>query len=128
MTTAPAPRPVPVRLAGAILRALRRARRFPRFAVYFTWQLVLANVRVAVEVLTPGYSMSAGIVRFDSRCRTDLEVTFLANFITLTPGTTSLEIEPDTRAIFVHGFYVTDRATFLADLAAMEDELLRFLR
>lgn len=124
----PTPAPFAVRVVRALRRALVRLVRSPRFALYFVWQLVLANVRVATEVLTPGYAMSAGIVRFPSRCATDLEVTFLANFITLTPGTTSLEVEPDTRAIHVHGLYVTDRDAFLADLTAMEDEVLRFLR
>ena len=119
---------VPDRVVRALGRVLGRAVRLPRFALYFVWQLVLANVRVAIEVLTPGYSMSAGILRFPSRCTTDLEVTLLANFITLTPGTTSLEVDPVTRAIHVHGLYVTDRDAFLADLAAMEDEVLRFLR
>lgn len=110
------------------LGVLRRLPRVPRFAVYFSWQVVRANVKVAWEVMTPGFRMSAGIVRVPTRCRTDFEVTLFANAITLTPGTLSLEIEPGSRAIHVHGLYVEDRAAFLADLARMEDEILRLVR
>ena len=114
------------------LRALARVplmlARFPRFALFFGWQLVKANLRVAIEVMTPGYSMSAAIVRYESRCRTDVEAILLANAITLTPGTISLEVEPVTYAIHVHGLYVEDRAAFVADLARMEDEILRVVR
>jgi multicomponent Na+:H+ antiporter subunit E len=111
-----------------VIAVLRRLPRLPRFAAFFAWQLLSANVRVAREVLTPGFTMSAGIIRVPTRCRSDLEVTLLANAITLTPGTMSLEIEPATRAIHVHGLYVEDRATFLAGLARFEDEILRVVR
>lgn len=126
------PAPLPLRSARAVgrglVRTLRILLRLPRFAVFFTWQLVRANVRVAIEVATPGYSMTAAIVRFETRSRSDVEAMLLANAITLTPGTISLEIEPDTRAIHVHGLYVEDRAAFVADLARMEDEILRVVR
>lgn len=106
----------------------RRLVALPRFVLYFAWQLLSANVKVALEVLTPGYSMRAAIIRVPTRCSTDLQVTLLANAITLTPGTMSLEIEPDTRAIHVHALFVDDRDTFLAGMARFEDELLRLVR
>ena len=138
MSTAPAPRsrrgaagpdaPRRPRVLAVIARTARIVVGLPRFAVYFSWQLIVANARVAWEVMTPGLSMTAAIVRHETRCRTDVEVMLFANAITLTPGTLSLEIEPDTRAIHVHAFYTADREAFHADLERMEDEILRLVR
>lgn len=129
MSTHTTPLAASIRALGRfVLRLPRRLVALPRFAAYFSWQLLRANLKVAYEVLSPGFSMQAAIVRVPTRCRSDLEVTLLANAITLTPGTMSLEIEPDTRAIHVHALYVHDRDEFLAKMARFEDEILRLVR
>lgn len=98
------------------------------FMAYFFQQLVLANLRVAYEVATPGHNMRAGIVRVETRTRTDLELASLANAITMTPGTLSLEVDPEQHAIFVHTLYVDSREEFLAGIGRMETLLLKALR
>jgi len=115
-------------LGRLVINLPRRLVALPRFALFFSWQLLSANLKVAYEVLSPGFSMEAAIVRVPTRCRSDLEVTLLANAITLTPGTMSLEIEPETRAIHVHALYMHDRDEFLAKMARFEDEILRLVR
>jgi len=110
------------------LRWLTLPLRLPRFTLFFLRELVRANLRVAREVLTPGFSMQAGVVAVPTRTRDDLETVLLANAITLTPGTLTLEVDPETRTLFVHALYAEPRAAFLADLARLEDEVLRLTR
>jgi multicomponent Na+:H+ antiporter subunit E len=75
-------------------------------ALFFICELVLANLRVAYEILTPRHHMKPGIVGIPLDASTDLEITALANIITLTPGTLSLDISPDRRVLYIHAMYV----------------------
>lgn len=112
-------------------RALRAVTRLPFvlvFVLVFVRELVIANVRVAWEVVTPGLALEPGIVRVPTSCRTDLETMLLANTITMTPGTLSLEVDTETRDLYVHGLYVEDREAFVASIHTLERSLLRALR
>ena len=87
----------------------RYFRRLPvalRFAVFFLWQLALSNLRVAYDVITPRLYMRPGIVAVPLDATTDQEITLLANLITLTPGTLSLDVSEDRRTLYVHAMFV----------------------
>jgi multicomponent Na+:H+ antiporter subunit E len=98
------------------------------FLLWFAKEVAVANLRVARQALTPGLDLDAAIVRVPTRCRTTRELVLFANCITLTPGTITLEADETDRVLFVHGMFVADRAAFLADLAGMEDRILRAVR
>jgi multicomponent Na+:H+ antiporter subunit E len=82
------------------------------FTAFFLWELVLANLRVAWEILTPGNKMRPGIVAIPLDVQSNLGITILANLITLTPGTLSLDVSDDRRTLYVHGMYVDDPDAF----------------
>lgn len=87
----------------------RYFRRLPiaiRFAGFFLWQLVLSNLRVAYDVITPRLHMQPGVVAVPLDAKTDQEITLLANLITLTPGTLSLDVSKDRRTLYVHAMFV----------------------
>lgn len=79
-----------------------------RFMLFYLWQLVLANVRVAYDVLTPTYYMRPGIVALPLEVDTDEEVTLLANLIALTPGSLCLDVSADRRTMYVHVMFIDD--------------------
>ncbi|MFA9446906.1 Na+/H+ antiporter subunit E [Egicoccus sp. AB-alg6-2] len=112
-------------------RALHLVRRLPWIVwavLVFLWALVLSNVRVAWEVMTPGLGLTPAIVRVPTNTRTNAETTLLANMITMTPGTLSLEVDEDNRDLYVHTLYYTTRTAFLADIAKLERTLLKAMR
>lgn len=78
------------------------------FITFFIWELVLANLRVAYDIITPGYFMRPGIVAIPLDIESDAEITLLANLITLTPGTLSLDVSTDRRTLYVHAIYIRD--------------------
>ncbi|HLA42991.1 MAG TPA: Na+/H+ antiporter subunit E, partial [Aggregatilineales bacterium] len=82
------------------------------FFVYFGWELLLANLRVAYEVMTPGYRIRPGIVAVPLSLKSDLEISILANLITLTPGTLSLDVSTDNRTLYVHCMFLDDVEEF----------------
>jgi multicomponent Na+:H+ antiporter subunit E len=73
---------------------------------FLLWELLLANLRVAYDVLTPGYHMRPGVVAIPLDAKSDIEITLLANLITLTPGTLSLDVSSDRSVLYIHVMYV----------------------
>lgn len=76
--------------------------------LFFVWELILANLRVAHDVITPRHYMRPGILAVPLDAQTDLEITMLSNLITLTPGTLSLDISIDRRVLYIHAMYIDD--------------------
>jgi multicomponent Na+:H+ antiporter subunit E len=99
---------------GETPRYFRKVRQVIVFVGFFLWELWKANLRVAADVLRLQPRMQPAIVAVPlDRC-TDEEVTLLANLITLTPGTLSVDVaESDGengatgcgRTLFVHAMH-----------------------
>ena len=77
-------------------------------AIFFVRELIIANLRVAYDVLTPGFRLRPGVIAIPLDVRSDAEITLLANLITLTPGTLSLDVSADRRVLYIHAMYVGD--------------------
>jgi multicomponent Na+:H+ antiporter subunit E len=73
-----------------------------RFIVYFARKLVEASLVVAAEVLTPQDRIRTGIVAVPLQGASDALLTLVANAVTLTPGTLTLEVDRDQRTLYVH--------------------------
>jgi multicomponent Na+:H+ antiporter subunit E len=80
--------------------------RYWYFLVYylpmFLWECFKANLDVAYRVLHPRLPIYPGIVKVRSKLTTDTALTFLANSITLTPGTMSVDIDKDNGILYIH--------------------------
>lgn len=86
------------------------------FFLYFLQELILANIRVAYEVLSPSHTMIPAIVAIPLDVRSDIEILVLANVITLTPGTLSLDVSDDRRVLYIHAMYVDDIEAFRREI------------
>jgi multicomponent Na+:H+ antiporter subunit E len=76
--------------------------RLVRFAVLYVRELWLAGIRIAHDVVTPTLQNKPAIVAMPLAARTPLEITIVANLISLTPGSLSLDVSPDRRTLFLH--------------------------
>ncbi len=68
----------------------------------FLWECIKANVDVAYRVLHPKLPINPGIVKVKTNLKSDTALTFLANSITLTPGTLSVDIDRERGILYVH--------------------------
>jgi multicomponent Na+:H+ antiporter subunit E len=87
-----------------------------RFVGFFLWELLKANLRVTYDVLTPRHHMRPGVIAIPLSVHTDEEITLLANLITLTPGTLSLDVSADRRVLYVHAMYVENVEQFRREI------------
>lgn len=74
------------------------------YLVVFVWECFKANLDVAYRVLHPSMPIKPGIVKVKTSLRSDLARTILANSITMTPGTISVDIIGEN--LFIHWIYV----------------------
>lgn len=68
----------------------------------FCKEVVVANLSVLRYVVSPLNRMNPGIVAMHVDFDSDFELVLLANMITLTPGTLTLEISHDNHTLFLH--------------------------
>lgn len=74
----------------------------------FIKELALSAFKVAKLVLSPRMDLKPGIFAYPLTVDRDFEITLLANLITLTPGTLSVDVSDDRRTLFVHGVDCSD--------------------
>ncbi len=99
------------------------------FIIYFTYELILANLKIAMDILTPTHLMKPAIVAIPLDAKTDLEITLLANIITLTPGTLSLDLSKDRKTLYIHAMYVVSAEETIKEIKeGFEKKLLEVMR
>ena len=77
------------------------------FAYFFVFlvALIRSNFDVAKRVISPSLPINPGIVEVETKLKSKIGRLVLANSITLTPGTLSIEIEDNK--LFIHWINVT---------------------
>ena len=75
---------------------------FCYYVPLFLWECLKANIDVALRVTDPHLPIRPGIVKVKTSLKSDTGLTFLANSITLTPGTLCVDIDPVEGALYIH--------------------------
>lgn len=88
--------------------AARRLWKLTALLAYFHWELFLSCLRVAWDVLTPRHKARPGILAVPIDLQTNVGITVLANLVTLTPGSLSLDVSDDRRTLYVHAMFIDD--------------------
>lgn len=73
------------------------------------WECIKANIDVAYRVGHPDLPIRPGIVKVKTSLKSDTGLTFLANSITLTPGTMSVDIDQENGFLYIHWIDVKDK-------------------
>ncbi len=90
---------VPSRLGAKVVRVFA-------LAGFFLWELVLANVRVALDVVRPAHTIRPAVVAVPLDATSDGEILLLSTLINLTPGSVTIDVADDRRTLYVHVMHV----------------------
>jgi multicomponent Na+:H+ antiporter subunit E len=90
-----------------------RAMRIAGLAMLFVQELILSALRVAAIVLRPRLRLKPALIAFPLTAKSDVEITLLANLITLTPGTLSVDVSADRTHLLIPAIDVTDREALI---------------
>jgi len=101
--------------------------RIPKQIHYFSIlivEIVKASIVVAKIVLQPKIDIKPGIIAVPIRAKTDVGITAIANTITLTPGTLTIDVSDDKSALYVHCIDI-DNAKEIRD--SIKDDLEEYV-
>ena len=106
-----------------------RLRRVTSLFLLFFYELIQSAVRVAILVIQPDMKLKPGIIAYDLKVDRDLEITLLANLITLTPGTLSVDVSADRSTLYIHALDCSDPDQIRKDIAdGFERKILEAFR
>ncbi len=117
--------------AAASGPALLRPARLWYFCAWYLpvywWECLKANLDVAYRVLHPALPICPAVVRVQTGLHSDVALTMLANTISLTPGTTSVDVDQARGILYVHCMAVSP-AQIDRDAAIIVGRFARILR
>ena len=96
---------------------VRRMVRITSLAWLFFVELAKSAWKVAVMVVKPNLDIKPGIFAYPLTVTRDFEITLLANLITLTPGTLSVDVSDDRKTLYVHAIDCADPEGARRDIA-----------
>lgn len=99
-----------------VIRPLRAA----RFAGFVAYKLVEASVVVARTVVAPRDRVRTGIIAVPLRGCSDAVATIIADAISLTPGTLTLDVRRDPLTLYVHALDTRDVDALRRDVRTLE--------
>ncbi|WGZ93088.1 MAG: Na+/H+ antiporter subunit E [Candidatus Thiothrix putei] len=100
-----------------------------KFVAVVLWDIVVANLNVAVLILGSTHKLQPAFMRLDLDIRSPLGVSLLANTISLTPGTVSCEVSADRQHLMIHALHVTDVEASIREMKQRyEQPLIEVLR
>ncbi len=96
-----------------------------RLKLLFFRELMRSATRVARLVLSPKMAIAPGVVAVPVSLQRDAEITLLANLITLTPGTLTVDVSEDRRALYVHALEADDPEAVKRDIRSGFERAIR---
>lgn len=100
-----------------------------RFSAFYAREVVVSNLKVAHDVLTPTDYATPAIIAFPLTAKTDWEILVMANLITMTPGTLSMDVSTDRRTLYIHAMFVDNPEDLKKELAeTIEARVLELFR
>jgi multicomponent Na+:H+ antiporter subunit E len=93
------------------------------FLLFYLSNLVISNVRVAADILTPGTRTKPGFIDFPLQLNTDLGLLLLSNLVAMTPGTLSIDISRDKNLLTVHLLFKDHESKARKDLARIQEKI-----
>jgi multicomponent Na+:H+ antiporter subunit E len=79
-----------------------------RLVAIFLYELVVANLQLARDILRPVPPFKPGFISFNVRDLPPTETVLLANMISLTPGTLTVDSDDDGHTLYIHSVYAQD--------------------
>jgi multicomponent Na+:H+ antiporter subunit E len=76
-------------------------------AAFFVWEIVIANLRVALDVVR-GNRIEPAVVAIPLDVTTDGEILLLSMLINITPGSVTIDLSDDRRTLYVHVMHMND--------------------
>ncbi|WP_234496622.1 Na+/H+ antiporter subunit E [Vibrio maritimus] len=97
--------------------------------VYFIYEMIVSVARVMWDVITPTHLSDPDIVYVPLDAKSDVEITLLANMVSLTPGSLCLDVTEDKKHLVVHAMFAPEHEEVIQSIKqGMERRILEVTR
>ena len=103
-------------MKSTVCKYFTRFYRMLGFFFFYIWEVIVANLKIAYEILTPRHNMRPGVVAIPLDSPSDLAIITLTNIITMTPGTLSLDVSMDRKVLYIHAIHIRDMKSFRKEI------------
>jgi multicomponent Na+:H+ antiporter subunit E len=86
------------------------------FLLFYLKEFILSNLRVAKDVLSPHPQIAPDFIELPLDLKNDTAIFILANLITMTPGTLTVDLSEDKKTLLIHSIYVHNPSALKTDL------------
>jgi len=94
------------------VRALSKVPLAIGLIIYLVWEMILSTLQVAHNVVMPNPHMKPGVVAVPLDIKSNVEILILANCITLTPGSLTLDVSEDRKTLYAHAMFIESPEKF----------------
>lgn len=107
----------------------KRLKAFAKLVFYLICDLGASASRVAWEVLTPHITSRPDIIHFPLDAKSDIEITLLANMISLSPGSLTLDVSEDRSYLIIHEMFADNPNDVISSIKKnLEKNMLEVIR
>ncbi len=97
-------------------------------AVFF-YKLLTSSLQVVWDVITPTHLSHPAIINVPLEVESDFEIMLLANIVSLTPGSLSLDVSEDRKYLVIHAMFSQDEQSVIDDIKeTLERRILEVTR
>ncbi len=86
----------------------RRVWKWVKLIVLFLYELLVSSIQVVWDVLTPTHKSNPEIMSIPLDAKGEMQILFVTNLISLTPGTLSLDVTEDEKTLYIHAMFADD--------------------
>lgn len=99
------------------------------FIFFMLWEIVKANFHALRDSLYSKSKLSPAIVKYYLKAESDVEITLLANIVSLTPGTLVMDVSDDKKVMYIHVLHLENKKDFIDEVRnKFEKRLLELIR
>ena len=108
------------------MKRLYKIYHFILFLGFYLRKLVVANLVIAYDILTPKMGFNPGMIEVDLKPSSRFGMLMLSNLVSMTPGTLSTELDLEGRKLHVHVLYLDRRESVVKEIQQIMERVQRF--
>ena len=98
------------------------------FLGFYLRELVIANFKIAADLITPGLNIKPGFIKLPLLTETDFEIMLYSNLLTMTPGTFVVDISQDKKSMYIHAMYLQNTEELRDSLIELQHRIFELTR
>ncbi len=100
-----------------------------RLLLTFLKEVLVTSIQVVWDIITPSHLSDPSIIHYPLDAMSDTEIMLLANMISMTPGSLTLDVSEDRSHLIIHAMFATDADAVIKELKqGLEKRLLEVTR